>query len=182
MPTEQMVVGVVPSHAEAMRAVHELQGQGFSEEAISVVVRHDEPLERQARAEADEDRPPTSLATAPSGGAAGGAAAGGALGGLGGLLFGLGALLLPGVGPILAAGPLAAALGGALAGAATGGLVGALVDMGVPREHAHAFETAVKQGAVIVSVRVDDEEAAEDASAVLRRYETVHPPASPPPS
>lgn len=182
MPTEQMVVGVVPSYAEAMRALHELQAQGFPEESISVMVRHDEAQEKQARAKADEDRPPTSLETAPVGAAGAGAAAGGALGGLGGLLLGLGALLLPGVGPILAAGPLAAAVGGALAGAATGGLVGALVHMGVPSHHAEAYHRALERGSVIVSVRVDDPEAAEDAAAVLRRYEPVHLPVSAPPA
>ncbi len=181
MPTEQ-VVGVVPNYAEAMRAVHELQAQGFPEESISIMVREDERQEEQERHEADEDRGIGSLETAPVGAAGAGAATGGALGAAGGLLLGLGALLIPGIGPIMAAGPLAIALGGALAGAATGGLVGALVHMGVPSHHAEAYHRALERGAVIVSVRVDDDEAAEDAAAVLRRYEPVHHPLTPPAS
>jgi uncharacterized membrane protein len=68
-------------------------------------------------------------------------------------LIGLGALALPGFGPVLAAGPLAAALGGAAIGAATGGLIGVLVDVGVPEEYATAYATHVERGHVLLTVR-----------------------------
>ncbi len=67
-------------------------------------------------------------------GAAAGAGVGAVLGGLAGLLVGIGALAIPGIGPIIAAGPLAATLAGAGLGAATGGVIGALADAGVPEE------------------------------------------------
>ena len=46
-----------------------------------------------------------------------------------GLLAGIGALAIPGVGPIIAAGPIMGALAGLGVGGAVGGLVGALIDL-----------------------------------------------------
>ena len=46
----------------------------------------------------------------------GGAATGGLIGGAAGLLAGIGALAIPGLGPIVAAGPIAATLTGAVGG------------------------------------------------------------------
>jgi hypothetical protein len=88
-------------------------------------------------------------------GAGGAAAVGAGLGGVAGLLIGLGALAVPGVGPLLAAGPLAAALGGLLAGSAAGGIVGALSTVGVPQEYARQYAAAIEQGRALVSVRID---------------------------
>ena len=48
---------------------------------------------------------------------------GGALGGIAGLLAGVGALLIPGIGPIVAAGPIAATLTGVVGGGLAGGLI-----------------------------------------------------------
>ncbi|HET9496125.1 MAG TPA: hypothetical protein VFR15_18010 [Chloroflexia bacterium] len=88
-------------------------------------------------------------------GSGGAAAVGAGLGGVAGLLIGLGALAVPGVGPLLAAGPLATALGGLLAGGAAGGLVGALSTVGVPQEYARKYAAAIEQGSALVSVRTD---------------------------
>jgi uncharacterized membrane protein len=96
-------------------------------------------------------------------GVAVGAGAGAALGGLGGLLVGLGALAIPGIGPVIAAGPIAAALAGAGLGAAAGGVIGALTDLGIPEEDAHIFAEGVRRGATLVTVRADDERADEVA-------------------
>jgi len=100
-----------------------------------------------------------------------GAVGGGILGGLAGLLVGLGALTIPGIGPVLAAGPLAAALGTTLAGAgigaAAGGLVGALVGIGVPEEEAEYYAEGVRRGGVLVSVHASDA-TADDATSALR--------------
>src|SRR5439155_18745100 len=84
-----------------------------------------------------------------------GLATGGLVGGLGGLLIGLGALTIPGLGPVLAAGPLAAALGGAAMGAAAGGLIGTLAEMGVPEDAASAYAAELEQGRVLLTVRTD---------------------------
>ena len=77
-----------------------------------------------------------------------------------GLLVGIGALAVPGIGPVLAFGPLAAAIGataaGAGLGAAAGGIIGALVGLGIPEEDANFYAEGVKRGGVLVTVRADD--------------------------
>jgi hypothetical protein len=85
-----------------------------------------------------------------------GAGIGAAIGGLGGLLVGLGALAIPGVGPVIAAGPLLAALTGAGVGAVTGGIVGALVDLGIPDEEAHIYSEGLRRGHILVIAQVPD--------------------------
>jgi hypothetical protein len=55
------------------------------------------------------------------------ATSGAAIGGTLGWLVGIGALAIPGLGPLIAAGPIMAALAGAGAGGVVGGLAGALV-------------------------------------------------------
>jgi hypothetical protein len=78
-----------------------------------------------------------------------------------GVLIGVGAMLLPGVGPILAVGPVAAALAGvvtgAVTGAVTGGLAGALIDAGVETDAAHYYDELVKAGGVLITVSTDDQ-------------------------
>jgi len=81
-----------------------------------------------------------------------GAGVGGALGGLVGLLVGLGALVIPGAGPLVAAGPMMASLAGLTVGGALGGLVSALVDLGLPEYEAKLYDGRLKDGAVLLSV------------------------------
>ncbi len=98
--------------------------------------------------------------------AATGAWQGAKLGLVGGLLVGVAALTIPGLGPLLAVGPLASLLGiGGIAGTAVtgagigtalggiGALVGSLVKMGVPHAEATAFDEDLKGGGVLLSVK-----------------------------
>jgi hypothetical protein len=85
----------------------------------------------------------------------GSAVVGAGIGSVAGLLAGIAALAIPGIGPILAAGPLAAALGGMLAGGAAGGIIGALATEGVPEEYARHYAASIEQGQTLVSVRTD---------------------------
>src|SRR5688572_17314460 len=82
---------------------------------------------------------------APEGTTAG-VSAGGIVGGTLGLLVGIGALAIPGLGPFIAAGPIVAALAGMGVGGAVGGLVGALVGMGIPEYEAKRYDGRVRQG------------------------------------
>ncbi|MCL4264532.1 MAG: hypothetical protein KJ069_15015 [Anaerolineae bacterium] len=102
----------------------------------------------------------------------GGAASGALLGGLGGLLIGLAAVAIPGVGPIVAAGPIAAALMGAGVGAATGGIVGALIDLGIDEDHAGYYAEGVRRGGTLVTVHVEENRAGW-VTEVLDRYGPV---------
>jgi hypothetical protein len=104
-----------------------------------------------------------------------GAGIGAVVGGISGLLVGLGALLIPGVGPIIAAGPLFTTLTsmgvGAGLGAVTGGLAGALADMGVPEEEAQYYAEGVRRGGTLVTIQV-----AADRIEPARRIMEHHDP------
>jgi hypothetical protein len=89
-------------------------------------------------------------------------------------LAGLGALIIPGLGPVVAAGWLATTAMGAFAGGVTGGILGALVDANVPEDHAHVYSEAIRRGATLVSVRVEDNEA-KLARAILDRHTSIDP-------
>jgi uncharacterized membrane protein len=102
----------------------------------------------------------------------GGAAAGAMLGGIGGLLVGLAALAIPGIGPIVAAGPIAAALTGAGIGALTGGLLGALIDLGVDEDSAEYYAEGVRRGGTLVTAHVD-EGIAERVADIMERHDPV---------
>jgi hypothetical protein len=79
------------------------------------------------------------------------------VGGVIGLLAGVGALVIPGVGPIIAAGALASTLTGAGVGAAAGGLIGALAGMGIPDEDAKHFDRGFQEGGVLVTVQTEED-------------------------
>ncbi|MCC3428742.1 MAG: histidine kinase, partial [Microcoleus sp. PH2017_04_SCI_O_A] len=93
-----------------------------------------------------------------------GATAGVVTGGLIGLLGSIGALAIPGVGPVMAGGAIATLLadtvvGGAI-GAAAGGLVGGLVGLGVPEAKAQVYNDRLSRGEYLVFVEGTDAELA----------------------
>ena len=103
-------------------------------------------------------------------GAVAGVGAGGVLGGTIGLLAGIGALAIPGVGPLIAAGPLLAALSGAAAGAALGGVTGALVGMGIPELEAKTYEGKIKGGNILVAAHVATSDAEKAVKAIFEQH------------
>ncbi|AZO77305.1 MULTISPECIES: hypothetical protein [unclassified Bosea (in: a-proteobacteria)] len=89
--------------------------------------------------------------------AAKGAELGGALGSGAGLMPGLAALPIPGVGPVLATGWIFGTLAvGATAGAAAGSLIGAMTGAGISDDEAHFLAETVRRGGAVVSVRTSD--------------------------
>jgi hypothetical protein len=96
-----------------------------------------------------------------------GVGAGGVVGGAVGVLAGLGALAIPGVGPLIAAGPLLAGLSGMAAGATVGGLVGGLVGFGIPEYEASVYEGKLKSGHILVSAHAETKDAIRRATAVF---------------
>lgn len=139
---DKKVMGVYDNGEDAVRVVEQLQNQGYQKEDISVVVKDEEKAE-QITSKTD---------TNVDDGLAAGAATGGILGGLTGLLAGVGALAIPGIGPIVAAGPIATTLGGIAAGAGAGGLAGALVGLGIPKDTAEQYATDVEKGKILILV------------------------------
>jgi hypothetical protein len=157
------VVGLYDQFADAQNAVSELVSAGFAREDISIVAADTEGKFKTYVGAADEDA---------TEGAATGAGLGAAVGGLGGLLVGLGALAIPGIGPVLAAGPIASALIGAGVGAVTGGLIGALVDAGVPEEEANLYAEGVRRGGTLVKVTTP-EDRANEATRIMDRFDPI---------
>lgn len=102
-------------------------------------------------------------------GAVAGAGTGGVIGGTIGLLAGVGALAIPGLGPFIAAGPLMAALSGAAAGATVGGVVGALVGLGIPEIEAKRYEGKVRGGNILIAVHVEAREVRNRVEDLLER-------------
>jgi uncharacterized membrane protein len=162
------VVGLFENYMDADRAVSELNARGFSRNEVSVAARDSAVRDRIAGTTGQE------RAVAESAGA--GAIGGATIGGLGGLLVGLGALAIPGIGPVVAAGTLATVLGttaaGAGIGAAAGGIIGALVGMGIPEEDATFYAEGVKRGGVLVTVQTSDDRASE-ALGIMRNANAV---------
>ena len=91
------------------------------------------------------------------------------IGGALGLLAGIGAIAIPGLGPFIAAGPIMGALAGVGAGGAVGGLIGALTGMGVPEYEAKRYEGRVRNGGVLLSVHCDTSQQITRAKEVLKR-------------
>jgi hypothetical protein len=142
------VFGIVYTPNEAERAVDHLLSVGFSKSDISVLLPDDESTRSLAHEKNTK---------APEGATTGGAA-GGVIGGTLGLLAGIGALAIPGVGPLIAAGPIMAALAGLGVGGAFGGIVGALVGVGIPEYEAKRLVGRVKDGGILLSVHCDSRE------------------------
>jgi hypothetical protein len=140
------VFGIYKSAEDAERAVNTLIGAGFASSTISVLL----PDSRSTREFAHEKD-----TKAPEGATAG-------------VTAGIGALAIPGVGPLIAAGPIMAGLAGLGVGGAVGGLVGALIGMGIPEYEAKRYEGRVKDGGTLLSVHCDTSEQISRAKDLLR--------------
>ncbi len=149
---------IFPNRAAAERAVDQLNAAGFSHQDVSVLMS-DTDSSREFATEKNTKAPE---------GTATGVGVGGVVGGTLGLLAGLGALAIPGVGPLIAAGPIMGALAGLGVGGAVGGLVGALVGMGIPEYEAKRYEGRVKDGGILVSVHCDTSDEVSRAKDVLK--------------
>jgi hypothetical protein len=153
------VFGIYKSRTHAETAVDRLAQSGFSHGDISVLLPD---------AESSKDFAHEKNTKAPEGAVAG-VTTGAAVGGTLGLLAGIGALAIPGVGPLIAAGPIMASLAGLGIGGAVGGLVGALVGMGIPEYEAKRYEGRLKDGGVLLSVHCDTSEEISRAKDLLEQ-------------
>src|ERR1700737_3274245 len=153
------VFGIYKTRAQAEQAVDRLLAAGFSNNDISVLM----PDTTSSKEFAHEK------STKAPEGAATGVATGGVVGGTLGLLAGIGALAIPGVGPLIAAGPIMGALAGLGVGGAVGGLIGALVGMGIPEYEAKRYEGRIKEGGVLLSVHCDTAEEITRAKDLLKQ-------------
>ena len=159
--SHKTVYAIINSEAQAARIVDNLVNSGFSPNDISVLFpdkgsTHEFSHEKNTKA--------------PEGAVAG-ASTGGILGGGLGLLAGIGALAIPGVGPLIAAGPLLAALSGAAVGASVGGIAGGLIGLGIPELEAKRFENRISEGNILISVHAVDGNEVDRAKEILKNAE-----------
>jgi len=162
MSIGQTVVGIFDGQNDAEKALNGLKDAGFTPDQVSVVAK--DTRETQSMVEG------SSMGGAETSGIGTGALLGGIFGGAAGWLVGIGALAIPGIGPIVAAGALATTLGGAAVGAAAGGLIGALVGAGIPEEDARTYETHVKEGRILITAHAATAEQTQAARDVFDRY------------
>jgi hypothetical protein len=128
--------------SSAAKAVSELHRLGVSREQISVVARnHDE---EGALADAWEATPGAEVEDSR---------AAARLGELGAHVIAAIAIVMPGIGPIVAAGPLSAGLGEA-AGHVAGGIASVLSAAGVPPGRARVLQEEVQRGAILLAVHL----------------------------
>src|SRR5450432_1056712 len=149
---------IATSRSQAERIVENLQGAGFPAAEISVLLPADEGKHDIGHVKASK---------APEGATAG-AVTGGVTGGVIGLLAGIGALAIPGVGPLIAAGPIIAALSGAAVGGATGGVVGGLIGLGIPEIEAKRYEEKLKAGNYVIAVHALDGDQENRAKEIFK--------------
>lgn len=151
MGNNRSVFGIYLGRDAAEHAVNALRDAGYSPDDISVLWPED--LE-------DREMVTDQNTKAPQG-AAVGVGSGAALGGALGWLVGIGALAIPGIGPVIAAGPIVAIVAGIGVGGAVGGFAGALVGVGIPEHAAAKYEGRMLEGGILVAIRCDSVEAAK---------------------
>lgn len=156
--SKSSVFCIAKSYSQAEQIVENLQSSGFNTSEISVLMPDTEGRHDIGHVKATK---------APEG-ATTGAATGGVTGGVLGLLAGIGALAIPGVGPLIAAGPIMAALSGAAIGATTGGVVGGLIGLGIPEIEAKRYEEKLKTGNYLIAVHAHDGDEVDRAKEIFK--------------
>jgi len=150
------VTAMYDSFTAAQRAVQDLVDAGFNRDNISLIANDAAGEYKSYTADGDVK-----------------GNEGANFGAVTGALVGLGAMLIPGIGPVVAAGPLVAALTGAglgaAAGAITGGLTASMIDFGLDREYAGYYAEGVRRGGAMVAVRADEGRATQ-AESILNRH------------
>lgn len=167
----RLVVGLFVGPYNAGQALTALREAGFAADQVSVVAKNTDArgeLVEQTEMGEPQDRRADTLVGALTGSALGGA-------------IGLGALFIPGVGPVIAAGALAATFGGAAIGALVGGEIGeaeergiagaglaeTLESHGVPADEAAAYEGRVHHNDILVAVQTVGDEATSAVQQII---------------
>lgn len=160
---KQAVVGMVPTPKQADSLIVSLRAHGVSSSDISLIM----PDFVANRASNQRQNNAPAAATA-------GAGTGVVLGGAVGWLAGIGAISIPGLGPLVGAGPIMAALSGAAVAGGVGGFIGALIGFGIPEYEARQYEGKLRDGNILVSVHAENNETAKSVEQILRAEGAQH--------
>lgn len=154
---DKSVLAIFQTDAQARDAVSQLRMEGFSDADISAIAP--KGVNTAKLGVEKETKAPEGVTT--------GATTGGVVGGALGFLAGVGALAIPGLGPLIAAGPIMATLAGLGAGAALGGIAGGLIGLGIPEDEAKKYENFVKEGNILLAVHTDTADLEKRANEIL---------------
>jgi len=157
MAINKSVFGVYLSRNHVGTVVNALRDAGFARSHVSVLLP--ENLGSKELVAEKETQAPN-VAAVSAGSCA-------ALGGVLGWLVGIGALVIPGIGPVVAAGPIVGTLAGLGVGGALGGFVGALVGVGIPEHQATKYEGRLSEGGILIAVHCEKAEEIERAKLIL---------------
>jgi hypothetical protein len=139
-----LVLALFDDAGAAAGAARALRDLGVRREQVSIVARsHDEEGQLAASADASPGAEIEDSSTASR------------LGELSGHLLAAIAVVMPGIGPIVADGPLAAALGEA-AGHLAGDVGRMLTHAGLDKAEAERWEALIRNGAVLLGAHTDD--------------------------
>jgi hypothetical protein len=152
------VFAIYSTRAGAEQAANALINAGFSSSDLSVLLPENLGTREIG----------TEKATKAPEGATAGAGTGAVLGGALGLLAGVGALAIPGVGPLIAAGPIMATLAGMGVGGAVGGVTGALIGLGIPEYEAKRYEGVIRKGGILLSVHCATSDEVSRGKSILK--------------
>ena len=163
------VVAIFDNYSNAENAARQIKDQGLRTDDISIIAKDDEDYKGNNATMGNNTG--LNMGTNPKGvndNISDGVITGGILGGLAGLLIGAGSMVIPGLGIIAAAGPIT----GLLSGAVTGGVVGGLVDLGIPENKSRQYETDIKAGKILFSMKTDDDKV-DPIGTILRNNGAV---------
>jgi len=147
--SDATIVALYDHYQDASQAVGDIVATGVSHAKISLLANNlsgDHPALVSNPAVAAEDFAAKDEAQ-PA--AVTGAELGISVGGVVGVLLGASALLIPGIGPLVAVGALAAA------GGVIGGAVGMLTEHGISHADSHLYAEGLKRGGTLVTVVAD---------------------------
>jgi hypothetical protein len=155
--SDATIVALYDHYNDACQAVTDLLQAGAEREKISLLANNlngDHPtlttnpsFGREEFDTKDERQPPVMT----------GAEFGIGVGGIFGVLVGTGAIVIPGIGPLIAAGVLATVAAGAAAGGVVGGVIGLLTGHGVSHADSHLYAEGLKRGGTLVTVLADED-------------------------
>ncbi|MDB5081125.1 MAG: hypothetical protein JWP00_3049 [Chloroflexi bacterium] len=174
MENQRTLVAVFEDHNQAEKAMSALEQAGFKDDQIGLVRRQaEQPDQKDTNAHNSADatnkptREPADQAIAQDSETTGRTVKGVAAGGVvGGILGAAAALLIPGLGPVLAGGIVTGLLLGASGGMAAGGIMGALTNLGLPEEEARQYESEFNEGRTLVTVKAGERQ--QEAAGILR--------------
>ena len=149
-------IGVFSSQQHLEFAINELRESGFPMDRVSVIAKDDS--DNAVQGTDLNKKSGREIAK----GAKVGSVTGTVFGLLSGLLLSASTLIIPGLGPVVAAGTLAETLAATLAGggigAVSGGVIGAFTGLGIPGDKAKVYSARLSQGDYLIVVEGKSDE------------------------